>query len=115
MTTSRPIRLFLFTCCFLVSACSQADETPAADEQGEGLTSTADKELPPHELPFRKPMTARECQQEEGFVVGDPGDGRIHRDDYLCLNAQPPLGVIVPIEEGPVDIEGAVCCGTAKK
>jgi len=56
-------------------------------------------------------MTAQECSQVGGVIVGDIGDGRIHKSDYLCQNGETPLGTIVPREGEPIAIEGAVCCG----
>ncbi len=57
-------------------------------------------------------MTAQECQQAGGIVVGDIGDGRIHSSDYLCKNGEMPLGSIVPKAGEPIATEGAVCCGS---
>lgn len=64
--------------------------------------------------PARTAMTSAECEAEGGKVVGDIGDGAIHRPDYVCPdNGQPPIGSIAPEGEGPVPVEGAVCCAAA--
>ncbi len=56
-------------------------------------------------------VTAEECEANGGRVVGDIGDGAIHRPDYRCPGSgQPPIGPI-KVEPGrPMPIEGAVCC-----
>jgi hypothetical protein len=62
--------------------------------------------------PTERPLvTNGECQAQGGSVVGDIGDGAIHRPDYLCANGKPPLGSIKAEQGEPVAIEGAVCCG----
>lgn len=55
-------------------------------------------------------MTTNECAQAQGVVVGDIGDGRIHRQGYLCENGEVPLGTIVFINSDAIPVEGAVCC-----
>jgi hypothetical protein len=57
------------------------------------------------------PMTPAQCTAAGGEVVGDIGDGAIHRPEYRCPNSgQPPLGPIEPEPGEPRAIEGAVCC-----
>lgn len=57
------------------------------------------------------PLTAEQCKAQGGEVVGDIGDGAIHRPDYRCPNSgQPPLGTIASQPGEPVAVEGAVCC-----
>jgi predicted small lipoprotein YifL len=57
------------------------------------------------------PLTAESCTAAGGEVVGDIGDGAIHRPEYRCPNSgQPPLGPIAPEPGEPIAIEGAVCC-----
>ena len=56
-------------------------------------------------------MTADQCTAAGGEVVGDIGDGAIHRPDYRCpTSGEPPLGPIQSEPGQPVAIEGAVCC-----
>ena len=57
-----------------------------------------------------RPLTSAACLEMAGTIVGDPGDGRIHRPDYVCENGQPPLGPIEFAEGQPIPVEGAVCC-----
>lgn len=58
-------------------------------------------------------LTASACEDQGGTVVGDIGDGAVHRPDYVCeSNGQPPIGTIVAEEGGPIGVEGSVCCGT---
>ena len=62
--------------------------------------------------PPAQSLTAEECTAKNGEVVGDIGDGAIHRPEYRCpQNGQPPLGPITASGGEPVAIEGAVCCG----
>ena len=59
----------------------------------------------------RPDFSRAECE-EQGVIVGDIGNGAIHRDDYICdSNGQPPIGNVVPQEGEPIAIEGEVCCG----
>ena len=68
--------------------------------------------LEPNPQPTDRPqVTSTECQAQGGSVVGDIGDGAIHRPDYMCANGKPPLGSIKAEQGEPVAIEGAVCCG----
>ncbi|MCA9712897.1 MAG: hypothetical protein KDK70_44140 [Myxococcales bacterium] len=64
--------------------------------------------------PERSTMTSTECEAKGGQVVGDIGDGAIHRPDYRCEGGDPPLGTIVAEGHEPVATEGAVCCAKAQ-
>lgn len=66
---------------------------------------------PEPEATERPQLTAAECEAASGTVVGDIGDGAIHRPDYRCANGQAPIGSIKAEEGKPVAVEGAVCCG----
>ena len=66
---------------------------------------------PADDTTSRPPLTNAECEAKGGSVVGDIGDGAIHRPDYKCANGQPPIGSIVAETGQPVAVEGAVCCG----
>lgn len=61
----------------------------------------------------RPSLTTAECEAKGGRVIGDIGDGAIHRPDYTCEGGQPPLGAIAPGEGEPIAIEGSVCCPPA--
>ncbi len=57
------------------------------------------------------PLTAAKCTELGGEVVGDIGDGAIHRPGYTCpKSGKAPLGKIAMEPGKPVAIEGAVCC-----
>ena len=57
-------------------------------------------------------LTNAECVAAGGTVVGDPGDGSVHRPDYVCADSgEPPIASIQPGDGEPIAIEGAVCCG----
>lgn len=43
-------------------------------------------------------------------MVGDIGDGAVHRPEYVCPSGHPPLGSIVAGAGEPIGVEGAVCC-----
>ncbi|MBL8943874.1 MAG: hypothetical protein JNK45_12040 [Myxococcales bacterium] len=56
-------------------------------------------------------LTASACEAQGGKVVGDIGDGAVHRPEYRCPDSgEAPIGSIVADPGGPVAIEGAVCC-----
>lgn len=82
-------RSFLMLCVLLSAACSKPQQEPADDE----------------------PLTAAACEAKGGTVVGDIGDGAIHKPGYRCsgTNAEP-LGAIVADPGAPQAVEGAVCC-----
>src|SRR4051812_17558859 len=58
----------------------------------------------------RPTLTAQACEASGGSVVGDIGDGAIHRPEYRCANGAKPSGSIGAVEGGPMPIEGSVCC-----
>jgi hypothetical protein len=58
----------------------------------------------------RPTLTAQACEASGGVLVGDIGDGAIHRPEYRCPNGAKPSGSIGAAEGGPMAIEGSVCC-----
>lgn len=58
----------------------------------------------------RPELTAEACQAGGGTVVGDIGDGAIHRPDYRCPSGAAPSGSIRAAEGAPMAVEGSVCC-----
>lgn len=57
-------------------------------------------------------VTAAECTDGGGTVVGDIGDGAIFKSDYTCeSNGEAPTARIKAEEGGPMGVEGSVCCG----
>jgi hypothetical protein len=87
----------------LLSACSKSSttSTPAAPTTApsDGTGTAA-----------RPTLTAEACAAQGGEVIGDIGDGAIHRPDYVCASGAPPIGAIVAKAGEPVAIEGSVCC-----
>lgn len=86
----------------LVSGCAKsgADAPPPSE--------------PPTSTPAERPaLTSAECEAKGGTIVGDIGDGAIHRPDYRCEGGEPPLGSIKAEEGGPMGVEGSVCCPAA--
>ena len=62
----------------------------------------------------RPTLSRQECLDQGGVVVGDIGDGAIHRDDYRCaINGEPPVATILPAAGEPIAFEGEVCCGSS--
>lgn len=62
---------------------------------------------PPAERPQ---LTAEDCAAQGGTLVGDIGDGAIHRPDYRCPSGAEPSGTITSAGGGPIAVEGSVCC-----
>jgi len=58
----------------------------------------------------RPSITAAACEANHGAVVGDIGDGAIHRPEYRCINGAKPTANISPADDGPIAIDGSVCC-----
>ena len=58
----------------------------------------------------RNTLSEQECKAQGGSVVGDIGDGATHRSDYVCASGKAPLGDMALPEQGPIPVEGAVCC-----
>jgi hypothetical protein len=59
----------------------------------------------------RPGLTAGACEAKGGKVIGDIGDGAIHRPDYRCPDSgEAPIGSIVADPDGPMAVEGSVCC-----
>ena len=95
----------------------EATAVPPADGQPEPDVEPDGQSEPDVEpQPERSTLTSTECEAKGGQVVGDIGDGAIHRPDYRCADSgQAPVGDIVqrPSDDGPVAVEGSVCCPPA--
>lgn len=91
--------------------------TKSGDEGTKTSTPTNDTSKPEpvpepaDDTTSRPPMTNAECEAKGGSIVGDIGDGAIHKPDYKCANGQSPIGSIVAQTGEPIAVEGAVCCG----
>lgn len=99
----------------LALACggSQPPPEPPAEEAAqpsEAETPTDPVTVPPDATGSREELSTEQCEASGGMVVGDIGDGAIHRPEYRCPNGAPPSGNIRPAEGGPIAIEGSVCC-----
>jgi hypothetical protein len=93
-----------------VAACDKSSSsTPPTTEPD---TTTPDQKPTPDEQGVERPkLTAAACEEQGGKVVGDIGDGAIHRPDYKCPDSgEAPIGSIVPDPGGAVAVEGSVCC-----
>lgn len=93
----------------LLTACAGPGARPA---EAPPSLAPADGEVPAAETADAgATLTATECEQRGGHVVGDIGDGAIHRPDYVCPDSgKAPIGRITVEPGAPVPIEGAVCC-----
>jgi len=101
--------LVLFVSCAGFVACGGSqppanEPTPVGAEVGEQPAAGAG------EGSARPSITAEACEANGGSVVGDIGDGAIHRPEYRCVNGARPTANIRSVEGGPIAIEGSVCC-----
>ena len=110
MRTVASASVFLFL--FLV-ACSKPASTPPETTQA-GPTEPTEpviEEGAEGGTDERAQITAAACEEQGGTVVGDIGDGAIHRPEYTCPDSgEAPLGTIVAEPGGAIAVEGAVCC-----
>lgn len=106
------MRTFALTLALVLAACSK----PASDPNPPTTTTSAqpggDEQPDVDSGSEQRPgITAAACEAEGGTVVGDIGDGAIHKPDYLCPESgEPPIGSIIADADGPIAIEGSVCC-----
>lgn len=98
----------------LLAACSKpADNPPASSPDPVVSPDPAPEDQPDvdDETVERPGITAADCEAQGGTVVGDIGDGAIHKPDYVCPDSgAAPIGSIVADPDGPVSVEGSVCC-----
>jgi hypothetical protein len=85
-------------------------ERPAQDANSPPPQSGVPSPSPAEEAAPRPTLTAQACESSGGSLVGDIGDGAIHRPEYRCPNGAKPTGSIRAAEGGPIAIEGSVCC-----
>jgi len=93
----------LFACGGSQSSPETPSEAPPSSEPAPAPSSAAGEGARPQ-------LTAEACEASGGGVVGDIGDGAIHRPDYRCPSGKEPSGSIRAPEGGPVAVEGSVCC-----
>lgn len=94
----------------LVSCTSKAADSGAEETRAVTPTEPTEGAVPPSTNTVRPKLTRAECEAKGGSIVGDIGNGAIHRPDYTCASGQPPLGSIRPAEGEPIATEGEVCC-----
>ena len=103
----------------LATACSKGGapaKEPDDDVEvtGQPVLDVQPGEDPPNpanpNLPARPELTAAECAAQGGDVIGDIGDGAIYQEAYMCPSGERPSGNIVPSDDAPAAVEGAVCC-----
>jgi hypothetical protein len=100
-------------CTLWVAACGGAQTEPTTPSSTGASAEASTAEPQPQAAPGkgeRPSMTAQECEAAGGTVVGDIGDGAIHKPDYLCASGSPPSASIRAAEGQPVAVEGNVCC-----
>jgi hypothetical protein len=95
-------RLTLPLALFVLVGC--ASSPPATTPATQAPPVAAD------ERPSRPELSAEQCEAQGGTVVGDIGDGATQRAEYSCPSGVAPKGNIAAPPDGPVSIEGAVCC-----
>ena len=91
-----------------LGACGSAQtdsSEPAPTEPTPTAEPSPDETPPPAPDETGRPSwTAEQCEEHGGELVGDIGDGAIHRPDYVCATGEPPMATV------PLGIEGSVCC-----
>jgi hypothetical protein len=101
------LRLIVLVCSTAVVACGGSQPAPAAPSFAPDPATTPGAATEDTQRPS---ITAAACEANHGTVVGDIGDGAIHRAEYRCINGAKPTANISPAEGGAVAIEGSVCC-----
>jgi hypothetical protein len=92
----------------VLTACGGSKEPSAAPTDPEAPTEASAEQG--SQAPARVELSAEECEAGGGLVVGDIGDGAIHRPDYRCPSGVEPSGTVRAPEGGPMAVEGSVCC-----
>jgi hypothetical protein len=85
----------------LATACSAAPE-PTVQPTGGAASAPVATDAPP--VADRPELTTEACEAKGGKVVGDIGDGAVHRPDYKCESGLAPIGRVA------LGVEGSVCC-----
>jgi hypothetical protein len=96
----------------LLAACAKSSTTsPTTPPPASSEPVAQETPITAAEGTQRPSLTVSACESQGGRVVGDIGDGAIHRPDYRCPDSgKAPIGSIVPDPSGPIAVEGAVCC-----
>ena len=116
MRSDGTIRFFavvLLGIVFTASACSRrigSDQQPGSPVPSK-VAEEDDRLILPMQPDANRPsLTTAQCAEMGGSIVGDPGDGRLHRSDYICESGETPLGTIQFEAGESISIEGSVCC-----
>lgn len=110
------MKICIFALGLLLGACiSKPAELSKPDSLEAKQPSSGHVGLGAPDLATRVMMSRQECKHANGTEIGDIGDGRIHRLDYLCADGKPPLGVITSTKNEPIATEGSVCCANASE
>ena len=100
-----------FVLCVGVVGCAASPSPPEAPGLAEPAAEpAAPTPSPPEATTKRLELTAEACEASGGAVVGDIGDGAVHRADYRCPSGAEPSGNIRAPAGGPIAVEGSVCC-----
>ncbi|MET0794312.1 MAG: hypothetical protein ABW061_22510 [Polyangiaceae bacterium] len=91
-------------------ACGGSQGSAQAPSEASPASSAEPSPSSGSDAPTRPSLTAEACEASGGSVVGDIGDGAIHRPEYRCANGAKPSGSISAAPGGPIAIEGSVCC-----
>jgi len=105
---SNPVLVLLVSCAGFV-ACG-GSQTPLNEPTPVGAEVGKEPAAGAGEGSARPSITAEACEGNGGSVVGDIGDGAIHRPDYRCVNGAKPTANIRSADGEPIAIEGSVCC-----
>ena len=85
--------------------------SPAQEPPRPAAHASAQPESSPAEVTAARPsLSAQACEASGGALVGDIGDGAIHRPEFRCPNGAKPSGSIRAAEGAPIAVEGSVCC-----
>lgn len=92
----------------LSAACSKSSSNP------EPATPAPSEPAAAPDASGRPSISKTDCEAQGGEVIGDIGDGAIHRPDYVCASGAAPLGSIAASEGDAIAVEGSVCCKKAQ-
>jgi hypothetical protein len=95
---------------FGLVACGGSPAQAQAPSGASAESSADPAQGPRQDPPLRTTLTADACEASGGTIVGDIGDGAIHRPEYRCPNGAKPSGSIRAPEAGAIAVEGSVCC-----
>lgn len=95
-----------------LNSCTTDENSPIAELSNEPDSSDGGDAggIPLDDSEDRPLMTRAECTNAGGQVIGDIGDGAIHRPEYRCESGEPPIARITYLEGEPIAAEGEVCC-----